>query len=455
MSELDFDELDKAVNALMGDVSSKAPKVAKPDDGTKTITIPSTLPDNVTLPQDNPATAVGVAPRNAMDAQKFHAAPKASNISPSSGTSQEAAGVSSESSKESGGDSLAQTAMVSERQTLPTRRRTGRFMDVVHPSSDMKNPLNAAPSSRPSRTGVSLKPMGSVEAAIKPADEPEEDTITPHDDSTNSIIEGDKSEKVHLESSDITAPQESEWPDPLVSFEGATTSELPTNLGVESETVTSKVPAADEEELAALLDEPETDPLPLVSPFLANTKVEKRPLGGAIETEASEAANTPDLDPQPVKADKLLEPKEAGETEIKDQLPADPVDAVTKASLPEELQTDLVAIESDSGVFAEKVHNRDSSNDREISSEASAATSSTAPSQRVRQLGAASITPQYKEVESTGDHSNGSIYDTAAYHKPLAHPAKKKSGWLWVIWVVLLLLVGGGGAAALYYAGLI
>jgi Rad3-related DNA helicase len=43
------------------------------------------------------------------------------------------------------------------------------------------------------------------------------------------------------------------------------------------------------------------------------------------------------------------------------------------------------------------------------------------------------------------------LYDSVAATTPLAHPAKKSSGWLWVLWIILLIILGAGGAAAVYY----
>ena len=65
--------------------------------------------------------------------------------------------------------------------------------------------------------------------------------------------------------------------------------------------------------------------------------------------------------------------------------------------------------------------------------------------------GPTSITQQYTEQPSTGDQPTGAIFDTEAYRKPLSHPAKKKSGWLYVLWIVLLLVVGAGAGAAVYF----
>ncbi|MGK2896655.1 MAG: hypothetical protein ACSLEY_03600 [Candidatus Saccharimonadales bacterium] len=61
------------------------------------------------------------------------------------------------------------------------------------------------------------------------------------------------------------------------------------------------------------------------------------------------------------------------------------------------------------------------------------------------------IAQQYKEQESTGDKDHATIYDTIAVNVPLIHPAKERSGWLWVIWTLLLVVVGALGAATLWY----
>ena len=63
-----------------------------------------------------------------------------------------------------------------------------------------------------------------------------------------------------------------------------------------------------------------------------------------------------------------------------------------------------------------------------------------------------SITQQYAESPSTGDApATTSIFDTDAYKKPLAHPKKKSSGWLVVLWIAVLLIVGAGAGAAVYF----
>lgn len=110
------------------------------------------------------------------------------------------------------------------------KRSSGRFMDVVHPSSDMRS---SSPSER-------SEPRGEPERSEpKPAEEP---------DSKNT-----------------------DWPDPL-DFHG-----YKDDTDVKEET-----PAEEPKPV----DEPAR---PLESPFLSGTKVEKRPLGAFSDTAAADA----------------------------------------------------------------------------------------------------------------------------------------------------------------------
>ena len=61
-----------------------------------------------------------------------------------------------------------------------------------------------------------------------------------------------------------------------------------------------------------------------------------------------------------------------------------------------------------------------------------------------------SITQQYTEQASSTDES-GAIYDTTAYHQPLTHTARKKSGAWVIVWILLLIILGGGAGAAVYF----
>jgi hypothetical protein len=355
MKELDFDELDRAVNTLMGDASSVPAPRPHDDDDTKTLEIPSTLGNDQPIPIFTPPTESSVTPvANA---------------------------------------------------PVPAARRGGRFMDVVHPSSDMKTSTGVAP--RPvSRQGVTIAPS-------VPSRQPEV-TAVPEVTEAPTIA---------------TEPQP--WPDPL-DMAGYQREPDTTTPAIEPEIpeIIPEVPTdtVAPTELSVEVSEPDDDQ-PLSTPFLSDAKVEKRPLG---------TNSTEDLDHAPVTSETMSEDETP---DAENQLPAMP--EPTPATLPAELQTDVLSIESDAPVES-------SDNVDEPRNETSDETKSGTVAATATSVGPTSIQQQYTEQPSTGDASTGGIYDTDSYHRPLAHPAKKKSGWMWVVWVLLLLILGAAGGAIAY-----
>lgn len=267
---------------------------------------------------------------------------------------------------------------------VPALKRSGRFMDVMHPSSDMRT----ATTSASSREGVSVAPADRQPEVIESS---AEDT---------SIVQEASSE---------------------------------------------------------LADAPDDSISPLQSPFLADAQVEKRPLGGAssagslgdlLAQELSSVAVSSDAAPeaQPdVSFDTAIHPQNesvdtTGEV-ASGQLPPEPEVAV----LPAELDSNLVAIES-----GEVLQPLESPSEPVVST----APAIDDPALKLHvQMGGGSIPQQYTEQPSTSDQSHTPIYDTEAAVQPLAHPAKKKSGWLTVIWVLVLMILGAGGTLALYFLG--
>lgn len=168
------------------------------------------------------------------------------------------------------------------------------------------------------------------------------------------------------------------------------------------------------------------------SPFLSGAKVDKRPLG-AFSNESQPSATEVTI-PQQNPVEQLAN-STLGIKTIVDHTP-----------LPAELDNDLLSIES----------NGDSKlTDAPIVpvvpiAAPVVATPEAVVSQPVN-TPAVSIAQQYQEKPSTGDQKNGAIYDTDSYHKALLHPAKKKSGWLIVLWVSILLVVGAAAGAAVYF----
>lgn len=179
-------------------------------------------------------------------------------------------------------------------QPLAARRSSGRFMDVVHPSSDMRS-TNIPP--RPAvREGMTVQPIA-TEPKIEAA--PEAPVAEP-----------------------ATPVKTSDWPDPL-DFHGFKDEPVATE---------SADKPADQDKS---VDEPSMPDFesttPLESPFLPDAKVEKRPLGAfADNTVAPEA---------PVTETAEEEPKPQPDENIDHPIGTD-------TPLPAELQDRLLSIEA-------------------------------------------------------------------------------------------------------------
>lgn len=409
MKELDFDELDRAVNSLMEGVPKTKPAEDKSEEDTKTLTIKPSLPDGTTpdfkaLDDQSPASPTVSAAASDGDAV----------VSPVPLPDP---------------DPVAKPEVPSSVSSTPrsapslATRRGGRFMDVVHPSSDMKT-STPAPSRPVSRQGVTVEPVAAQMSEQQPVDEPVESPGEP------AVVSG----------APASSGQVSEWPDPLDM------------ANFKQEDKEEAAPSAKSDE-----------PAPLSSPFLSGTKVEKRPLGGPV---SSDSQLTPDLGSasEPVSEDAQDDSLSVSDPAA--QLPAEP--GKLEAPLPEELRSDLMAIESGSHTTEEPVEptvateaQPDESKkslaeeDKESAPASVTPAKDTAKNTEPAPTGPTSIAQQYKEEPSSGDQTSGAIYDTDTYHQPLAHPAKKKSGWMWVVWIVLILVIGAGGGAALYFLGII
>lgn len=367
MKELDFDELDRAVSSLMGSVPKTAP-VAPQEDGMKTLTITPTLGTSNTPP------TLPVVPTPSVPAQE------ASDVAPTPSLDAQ---------------------LPAERSSLATRR-SGRFMDVVHTSSDMTRPTAARPVSR---QGVTLEPTSTTE-----------DTV-----SSEPIAAPTEVSPIETQDEPELAPVSThDWPDPLdmSDTQHASPEEDKPEASTEDSTVADDLSVAEVETAA------EGPIEPLNSPFLVDAKVEKRPLGGVLET------NEPELE-------------QAEDTQVAEEAQP-PVDTVS-STLPEELQEKLAAIEA--GVpMDEEVE----APVQPVSRPVAAAPTPVVEAATPAPAGPVSIPQQYREEPTTSDQTNGAIYDTSDYHQPLDHPAKKKSGWLWIVWVLILLVLGGAGGAAAY-----
>lgn len=340
MTELDFDELDKAVNSLMA--------------------------ENDTT--DQPAQ--------------------------SSGTS---------SASQSPSDTPASSAIPS-----PALKR-GRFMDIVAPSSTVRSAPVVVKREAAEVTPPTIEEAVTADATPIETPEPAPELAEPAVDDT--VAEPVVTDEV---TEDVAAPTETDMP---------------------SDDVTPVVAEAPVE--------PTPTDEPLSSPFLADAKVEKRPLGGdgtgLVDTEPTEASAFEEpVDPAPAEPTEVVEEKpESGDAGTIEPIP-----------VPDELHEDVVAIES-----SEVMHEETPAAEVEVAGEVPSPADE--PSSVVDQQPATggSIMQQYDEQPSSGDQTNGAIFDTSTYHQPLeaATPKKKSSVLTWILWTLVLLILGATAGAAWFY----
>lgn len=392
MTELDFDELDKAVSSLMGsvDTSKRAPGLDDPEDKVVTLNVPSS--DSA----DTPKASV----------------PNTDQASPIV-------------------DSPAPA-------TPPALKRRGQFMDVIRPTTV------AQPTSAPvSRQGITLQPSPTL---TEKKDEPvvrDEAPVTESVPSEAAVASlGMEMESTGTGTPPAVAPEsgrsetdndpskkqessQSPWPDPIdfaqkVDDMGSTPNDDIDKVH-DSDSGSSDVAADLPHDVVAEVAAPNNQE-PLVSPFLPDAKVEKRPLG-APTTERSEVADETVTDAVTDATDEA--PTEGHDAQATEQFPATPI--------PEELKGEIIALESSDVVTAVT---EGSATTRPVAQESS---------------GPQSIPQQYTEKPSTGNQSNTPIFDTSTHTEPLAAPKKKTSILRWIIIIFLLLIVGAAGGAAFFY----
>jgi hypothetical protein len=185
----------------------------------------------------------------------------------------------------------------------------------------------------------------------------------------------------------------------------------------------------------SITDNPAVEEAP-ESPFIADAKVEKRPLNAFFDKDSDKLSEETG---QPTYAAAIA--LENSPVAGKDENPSISVDT----PLPAELQNSLLQIESSdtSNVSAPIIQQQpeaptDESNKvdtKELIDETK--TDQPAASQHVIN----SIPQQYTPAGSTSPQNTGPIFDTSVYHNSAAiKPAKKSNAWIWILMVVLVLI---------------
>lgn len=406
MTDIDFDELDRAVSSLMDKQREKeAPVVANENNSEVSALVegksaPENSIDTSFAPPVTPFTPSSVAstPLSSISQSEVKKEPSSDNTIPKE--------VDSPTNEKVANDSIANRApgvVASEVKAAPlvARRSTGRFMDVVRPSSVSTIQKPAAPA--PSRTGT---------------------TIQPSPDLVDVISTNNRHSAVRKEMSDMASQSDnlSDAPDLKDVHNESTFAEIE-DAPAEELSLTDKIAQS----LAVNNSEAPATPMttPLESPFIANVEVEKRPLGSVNQAMTSSEMNSDEDASMPADSEDIklehqyntnLSNYSMSENSLGDA-PDSPMDlspeiiAIEEAGVPED-SDDKMSTDIDSSLIE--------------SSELS-------------------------EKEAVDSEPAPMFAAVSTEVKPSADKEKKKSGLLIALLIVLFLAIGMAGGAVSYF----
>ncbi len=275
------------------------------------------------------------------------------------------------------------------------RRSSGRFMDVVHPSSDMRTKGKKAKPVVKKAEPEKVEPAETPEPVEKTEPKPEK-----HDKHAAAFHEHKTHKKGHKKDAD-------------------------------------------------------DDEAPLESPFLPDTKVEKRPLG------APAAVSAPGKTLEEIEKDDLEKSEETllGLSDTADTAPGKPP---VEEEVPEIVETTKVVPKEEQ---AEPVETPAPEADAEKKDDTPAPSETTEPPAEPEKkpesepktddspapLESTSIQQQYKESKTDDNDKSGAIYDTESYHQPLMFTRTKRSGLKITLWILGLIIFGGALGAGVYF----
>ena len=408
MTDIDFDELDRAVSSLMDKQREKeAPVVANENNSEVSTSAPVEE-----KPVSENSIGTSFAPPVTPFAPSSAASTSLSSISqpeakkePSSDNtiSKE---VDSPTSEKVASDSVANRSpgmAASEVKAAPViaRRSTGRFMDVVRPSS-----------------------VGAIQKPVAPAPSRTGTTIQPSPDLVDVISINNRHSAVGKEMSDMIAQSDnlSDTPDLKDVHNESTFAEIE-DASAEELSLTDKIAQS----LAVSNSEAPAAPMttPLESPFIANVEVEKRPLGSVSQTMASSEMNSDEdasvsADSEDIKLEHQyntnLSNYSMSEKSLGD-VPDSPMD----------LSPEIIAIE-EAGVPEDS--------DDKISTD----------------IDSSLIESSELSEKETMDSEPAPMFAAVSTEvKPSADKEKKKSGLLIALLIVLFLAIGMAGGAVSYF----
>ena len=408
MTDIDFDELDRAVSSLMDKQREKeAPVVANENNSE----VSASVPVEEKPMSENSAGTSFAPPVTPFTPSSVASAPLSSISQPeakkdSSNDDTTPKEVDSPTSEKVTNASIANRTpgvAASEVKAAPViaRRSTGRFMDVVRPSSVSAVQKPAAPA--PSRTGT---------------------TIQPSPDLVDVISTNNRHSAVGKEMSDIVSQSDnlSYTPDLRDVHNESTFADIE-DTPVEELSLTDKIAQS----LSVSNSEASAAPMttPLESPFIANVEVEKRPLGSVNQTmtgsemNSDEDASVP-ADSEDIKLEHQYNTNLSNYSMSENSL-GDAPDS------PMDLSPEIIAIE-EAGVPEDS--------DDKISTD----------------IDSSLIESSELSEKETMDSEPAPMFAAVSTEvKPSADKEKKKSGLLIALLIVLFLAIGMAGGAVSYF----
>lgn len=408
MTDIDFDELDRAVSSLMDKQREKeAPVVANENNSEVSVPVPveeKSAPENSIgtsfAPPVTPFTpsSIASAPLSSTSQPEAKKEPSNDDATPKE--------IDSPTNEKVANDSIINRApgvAASEVKSTSViaKRPTGRFMDVVRPSSVSTIQKPAAPA--PSRTGT---------------------TIQPSPDLVDVISINNRHSAVEKEMSDIIAQPDnlSDAPDLKDVHNESTFAEIK-DMPAEELSLTDKIAQS----LAVSNSEAPAASMttPLESPFIANVEVEKRPLGSVNQTMTSYEVNSDEdasvsADSEDIKLEHQYNTNLSNYSMSENSL-GDAPDS------PMDLSPEIIAIE-EAGVP------EDSDDKMSTDIDSSLIESS-----------------ELSEKETMDSEPAPMFAAVSTEVKPSADKEKKKSGLLIALLIVLFLAIGMAGGAVSYF----
>ena len=423
MTDIDFDELDRAVNSLMSKQQEKnsANTEVKHEVETPSVeekkTIEASAVGSSFAPPVTPFAPALDSPSSNSNSLVSSANPKAEQQSPQDSLVEKPEIISTPAATVAPSSTLDQTPDLApkENKTSPviTRRPTGRFMDVVRPSS--VNNIQKSASSAPSRTGVSIQPSVDLVDVVNMTGKtsPIEEELPAVDNQLDSLDDTPDLKDIQNESAFAAiedAPVE----------ELSLTDKIARSLSESNDSVVS--PVAE----------------PLESPFIANVEVEKRSLGvvdqNAMESETDveeDEFGSGSADLEDMKLNHQYNADLSNYTMDKEALSETPDSMM-------DLSPEIIAIEEAGIPGASEVNET-------VDSEPN--TQPSLPNSK------SNDTPQqYSSENEMVDSEPAPMFAAVSTEvKPPRSEEKKKTGLLTLLLIILFLVVGVAGGAISYF----